>query len=109
MSRRAWIIVAVAGMLLLLGAVGALLLSSGQSQTISEATSPDTTWSVVVVARPHFLSGSYDVVVEVRDAQGKRMSGHVVDLTRDLEAARKAHAVSFTDNNSAMVGNRNIE
>jgi hypothetical protein len=109
MSRRAWIIVAVAGALLLLGTTGALLLTPGQPQTISEATSPDKTWSVAVIARPRFLGSSYDIVVEVRDSQGKHMNGHVVDLTHDLEAARKARAVSFVDNNTAMVGNRKIE
>jgi hypothetical protein len=111
MFRHVWLIVAVAGVLLLLGVVVVvgIGLLFGRQQTISAATSPDGTWSVEVLARPHALTGSYDIIIEVRDGQGQKVGGgSVVGLTRDLASARRAHAVSFVDNNTAKVGKRTI-
>src|SRR5438067_2192758 len=67
MSRRKWIIGGVAVLVIVcLGVVGMLVLSD-QPQLLSSATSPDETWSVAVVGQP-LLSGSYEIVVKVRDA-----------------------------------------
>ena len=113
MSRQAWFLivvaVVVAGVLLSLGVIWLFPGQHQSEQTLSSATSPDGTWSVAVLARPQ-LSGSYDISVEVRDAQGQIVDGgFVVDNTRDLDRARKAHAVSFVDNNTAKVGTRTVD
>jgi hypothetical protein len=109
MSRFGWLPFGIVVVFLVGLGVVALFYLTDDRETLAEATSPDGTWSVAVLARPRFLSGAYDITVEARDAQGQPTSGgFVVDLTRDLDAARKAHAVKFVDNNTAMVGNRTI-
>jgi hypothetical protein len=95
--------------LLSLGVFWVLPEQHQSDQPISSATSPDGTWSVAVVARPH-LSGSYDISVEVRDTQGQIVGGgFVVDNTRDLDRAKRVHAVRFVDNDTAKVGTRTVD
>ncbi len=108
MGRRTWIIVVTV-------AVGALALVVGinlffRAQHLSFANSPDGSWSVLVIGRRTW-NGSYDLVVEVWDSNGKGGgSGEfVVGLTRDLDAAKRQHAVRFLDNDVAMVGRVKIE
>jgi hypothetical protein len=87
----------------------AILSRSNEPITLSEATSPDGTWSIQVVAKPQMMGG-YDIVLFEGDGQGKMLPGSaVIDLTRDLDAARNRHLVRFVDDNTAQVGSRTLE
>ncbi len=111
MKPRIWMIAGAAVAVALLLGAGVCLMLPGlleREQQVSAATSPDGSWSVAVVARPK-LSGSYDIVVEVRDSRGKGPGAFVVGLTRDLGAAAREHAVSFVDGATAKVGSRTLE
>jgi hypothetical protein len=108
MLRRKWLIV---GVLLVtavvMGAIG--ILTWDRTQTLSAATSPDGAWSVAVIAKPHVFTGSYDIVVQVRDKAGNPMPGaFVIDLTHDLANAERRHAVRFIDAKTAKVGERTV-
>jgi hypothetical protein len=118
MSRRVRSI-AVIGVILVLAFVGVLgalgflvspfLVLSEEPRMVSEATSPDGTWSVEVLAKPR-LTGGYDIVIVDGDGHGKKAPGGIaIGLTRDLTAAQASHAVTFVDNNTAKVGSRTHE
>jgi hypothetical protein len=111
MQRRIWVIVGTVAAVLALSGVAILLIPGllAKERPISEATSPDGSWSVAVVAHPT-VSGSYELVVEVRDAHGQ-LAGEsfVIGLTRNLVAAEQEHAVKFIDNATAKVGSRILE
>jgi hypothetical protein len=110
MSRKKWMIVLVIGVLVLAAGGGAAFLFLGSKQTISSATSPDGSWFVAVIATPHLISGSYDIVIVQGDGQGKMLpGGMVVGLESDLAKAGTRHAVTFVDNNTAKVGSRIVE
>jgi hypothetical protein len=111
MSRQTRIGLITGGVLLLaLVGIIAFLLLPKEPQTISKATSPDGAWSVEVVATPHLLSGSYDIVVYFVDGRGNRLPGGMtVDVTRDLTAAKTRHAVTFVDDRTAKVGSHTLE
>jgi hypothetical protein len=109
--RRFWVIAGSVAAALALGGV-VLVLVPGlltKNRPISEATSPDGSWSVAVVAHPT-VGGSHELVVEVRDGRGQ-LAGEsfVVGLTRDLDAAQREYAVKFVDNVTAKVGSRTLE
>jgi hypothetical protein len=104
-SMKWWIALGI-GVLVLFVVGAVLLLQHSGPQVISSATSPDGSWSVAVLARPHLLSGSYDISVQVRDAiDTPTTGGFVIDLT-SLETARKRHVVRFLDDQTAKVGDR---
>ena len=111
MRRRVWVIAGVTVVTVLgLGAATPLLLPGMllEQQPISAATSSDGSWSVAVVGHPT-LSGSYELVAEVRDSRGQVIPGGiVVDLTRDLAAAKGRYTVEFPDNVTARVGSHTL-
>jgi hypothetical protein len=110
MSRRTWVFLGAVTVVAASLGVAGVLLSSDRRQTLSEASSPDGTWSVAVVGR-RLLTGAWEVVVEVRDSEGRVVPGgaFVVDLTRDLTGAERTHAVRFLDNATAKVGGRTLD
>ena len=82
-----------------------------ESPILSRASSPDGTWSVVVRGNWH-MSGSYEIVVEVRDAQDRVVptGSFVVGIAPDRAAAERDYAVTFESNEVAHVGrSRTIE
>jgi hypothetical protein len=109
MSRRWGLIIAIAAVCLLVIIVGGKQAFSSRQQTIGFATSPDGTWSVEVIAKPHLLTGSFDIVVEAKDAKGKVMGSEVfVGLMGDLNSARHSYAATYIDNDTARVENRSL-
>jgi hypothetical protein len=104
MPRKKRLILLAIGVLVLAvgGGVGFLFFEN-EPQTVSTATSPDGSWSVAVIAKPHMFSGSYDIEIHVYDAAGNaKGGGYVINLT-SLDDAKKIHVVSFVDNKTAKV------
>jgi hypothetical protein len=111
-SRRMKTIVGITSIAILVCVVSivvALVITRRSPQLISEAKSPDDTWSIAVIAKPRF-GGSYDIVANVKDADSKvvRNGAFVIGLTSDLESAREVFAITFDSNDLARIGERRM-
>jgi len=110
MRRRSWIIALAVLTTLIVGATVAFNIVY-RSRTVSSAVSPDGSWSVAVIGHRR-LNGAYELVVEVRDREGRLVptGAFVVGLTHDLLlAAEQNFPVSFVDADTVQVGKRTLE
>ena len=96
-------------LLMAIAIVTVLLIQRSAPRTISQETSPDGSWSVHVIAEPKLLGG-YEVVLRVGNARGEvEQGGFVIGLIDDLESAAIQYRITFDDNETARVGDRQIE
>jgi hypothetical protein len=111
MTRRVKVLIAVGGVAAVILAFVAWRVLTAESPVLSRASSPDGTWSVAVLGNWQ-PSGSHEIVVEVRDAQGRVApnGAFVVGIAPDGAAAERDYAVTFESDEVARVGrSRTVE
>jgi hypothetical protein len=111
MSRRGKIAVGAGALFLAVGSFVIWRTLTAESPELSRATSPDGTWSVAVEGNRQ-LSGSYEIVVKIYDAQGQVVpnGSFVVGMAGNRADAERDYAVTFEGNEVARVGKvRTIE
>jgi hypothetical protein len=105
MTRRAKVLTVVAGIAVVVISLIVWRVLRQESPVLSQASSPDGTWSVAVLGNRQ-LSGSYEIVVHVRDSEQRvaPTGAFVVGIASDRAAAVRDYAVMFESNEVARVG-----
>lgn len=81
------------------------LLANRSATVITAARSPDGTWGVAVVAKPR-LTGAYDIVAIIEDADGNVVNKFVIGLESDLKSAKQDFAITFDGSDQARIGDQ---
>lgn len=82
-----------------------------RERPVSQATSPDGSWTIAVVGRL-WINGSCEVMVRIKNRSGipAPVNGnYVAGHTSSLDRAKLDYAVSFLDNETAKIGQRTLQ
>ena len=106
-TRSPWL--AIAGSLIFVTMLVTALLLVTRERTLSQATSPDGRWTIVVHGSPRLLGiGGIEVTLDYYSSAGKAYSVGVVDLCNNWSQAQDRYGTISIHNHGAQVHERAI-